>query len=170
VIVALVRLAYTSFHEAGGDKAYEYLGEALQKAQHIGDSDFELQIRAHLIYLQLLQHGFRSKGDTFSSLLQAGTDADLKRTSALCYLFKSDCEMARGRFSDARDLLRYARISAAQIGDYSLLIPITRRHNLIQTELGQIAEPAITDGFALGALVPPEVGALRFDSPPTVVE
>jgi serine/threonine protein kinase/tetratricopeptide (TPR) repeat protein len=169
-ISALVRLAYVALDRGDEQAIYGRLGEALEQAQALQDTDSDLQIRAHIIYTQLLQHGFKAKGDTFSSLLNASAEQDLQRAAALCYLFKADVAAARESWQEARELLRAAHASAAQLGDYALFIPIARRNYLIQKEAGELGDPHVGAGFAIGSLIPPEVGERRFDRLPEATE
>ncbi len=169
-IAALVRLAYVELDRGNEQAIYQRLGEALERAQALNDAESDLQIRAHIIYTQLLQHGFRAKGDTFSSLLNASAEQNLQRAAAICYMFKADVAAARGLHQDARDLLRASHMAAAQLGDYALFIPIARRSYLIQKAIGQLGDPHVGGGWAIGSLIPPEVGVRRFDALPVAVE
>jgi tetratricopeptide (TPR) repeat protein len=169
-IMGLIRHAYVAFSQQDEETVYARLTEAMEQAQAVQDQESELQIRAHIIYTQLLTHGFRARGDTFSSLLNSSDELNLNKAAVLCYLFKADVAAARGEYSEARDLLRYAQIGAAQIGDYAMVIPIARRNYLIQKELGQLGDPHIGAGHAIGALIPPEVGVRRFKELPRAVD
>lgn len=169
-IGALIRLAYVELDRGDEQAIYARLGEALEKAQALQDAESDLQIRAHIIYTQLLQHGFRAKGDTFSSLLNASAEQGHARAAALCYLFKADVASARGEHQEARDLLRAAHVAAAQLGDYALFIPIARRTYLIQKATNQLGDPHVGAGFAIGSLIPPEVGVRRFSELPQAVQ
>ena len=169
-IAAVIRLAYVELDRGNEQAIYKRLGEALEHAQSLQDVESDLQIRAHIIYTQLLQHGFRAKGDTFSSLLNASAEQNLQRAAAICYMFKADVAAARGQYQDARELLRASHMAAAQLGDYALFIPIARRTYLVQKEMGQLGDPHIGSGWAIGSLIPPEVGVRRFDKLPEAVE
>jgi tetratricopeptide (TPR) repeat protein len=169
-IDAVTRLSYVELDAGNEDRVFEELNRAMQQCQALGDHDSELQTRAHIIYIQMLQHGFPRKGDTFSLLLENADESETSATTVLCYLFRSDVEAARGNYGQARDYLRYAHVAAAQLGDFSIFIPIARRTYLLQKELGQLGDPHSGSGFAIGALLPPEVGARRFVALPTTVE
>lgn len=169
-IVGLVRHAYVAFDEGDETEVYARLTEAMNQAQSVRDQESELQIRAHIIYTQLLTHGFRARGDTFSSLLNSSDELNLNKAAVLCYLFKADVAAARGEHSEARELLRYAQIGAAQIGDFAMVIPIARRSYLIQRQQEQLGDPHLGAGYAIGALIPPEVGSRRFKELPEAVE
>ncbi len=169
-IVALIRHAYVAFDQEDEDTVYARLMEAMEQAQSVSDQESELQIRAHIIYTQLLTHGFKTRGDTFSSLLNSSDELNLNKAAVLCYLFKADVAAARGEFSEARELLRYAQVGAAQIGDYAMVIPIARRNYLLQKEQGQLGDPHIGAGHCIGALIPPEVGVRRFKELPKAVD
>lgn len=169
-ITALVRLAYVELDRGEEQAIYKRLGEAVEQAQQLQDAESDLQIRAHIIYTQLLQHGFRTKGDTFSSLLNASAEQNLQRAAAICYMYKADVASARGLYQDARELLRASHMAAAQLGDYALFIPIARRTYLVQKAMGELGDPHIGSGWAIGSLIPPEVGVRRFDKLPEAVE
>lgn len=158
---ALIRQAYTSFELDGAANTYDLLTRAAEMSQAIGDRDAELQVRTHIIYFQLMEHGFEVKGDTFSSLLNMGKKMRLARTPVLCWLFRADVSTARGDWESARDELRQAYNSAGQLGDYALFIMIARRDYMLQAKLGQLGDPHIGAGFAIGALIPPEIGPRR---------
>jgi len=165
-IAARVREAYIAFDRDREDEVFKCLGRALEKAEELADEEGDLIARTHIIYMQLLQHGFEARGDTFSSLLTESADRELPRASVLAYLFKADVEAARGKWSRARELLRFAHIGAAQAGDYALFIPIARRNYLLQKELGHLGDPHAGAGWSLGAMIPPEVGTRRFSAFP----
>lgn len=158
---ATIRQAYVSFELDGARETYVLLTKAAEMAQAIGDRDAELQVRTHIIYFQLLEHDFEVKGDTFSSLLNMGKKMKLARTPVLCWLFRADVSTARGDWETARDELRQAYNSAGQLGDYALFIMIARRDYLLQQRLEKLGDPHVGSGFALGALIPPEIGPRR---------
>ena len=158
---ALVRLSYVSFELEDGAQTYDALTQAADMAQAIGDRDAELQVRTHIIYFQLAEHDFKVTGDTFSSLLNMGKKMQLARTPVLCWLFRADVSTARARWEEAREELRQAYMHAAQLGDYALFIHIARRDYMLQQKVGQLGDPHIGAGWALGALVPPETGTSR---------
>ncbi len=164
---ALIRQAYVAFDAEQADRSYTVLTKAAEMSQAIGDRDAELQIRTHIIYFQLLEHQFAVKGDTFSSLLAMGKSLRLVRTPVLCWLFRADVSASRGELTSAREELRQAYAHAAQLGDYAMFILLARRDYLLQRELGQLGDPHIGAGYALGALIPPEVGRRRFQSAPS---
>jgi tetratricopeptide (TPR) repeat protein len=155
---ASIRRAYVAFDSGDSTSAYEKLSETMQTAQSLGDDGGELRARAHVIYLQLLEHDFRTRGATFASLVDRSKELNLTRARVLCQLFKSDVHAAHGEFDQASALLEEARLGAAELRDFALLVPIARRVKL----LGQPAEDVMDVGFAVGALVPPEVGRRRF--------
>ena len=97
------------------------------------------------------------------------TEQGLTRAATLCHLFKADVAASRAEFEHARDLLRAAHVGAAQIGDYALFIPIARRIYLIQKETGELGDPHTGAGWAIGSIIPPEVGIRRFDRLPETV-
>jgi serine/threonine protein kinase/tetratricopeptide (TPR) repeat protein len=158
---ALVRQSYVSFDRNDMPSCYELLTRAVEMAQAIGDRDAELQVRTHIIYFQLLEHDFEVRGDTFSSILNMGKKMRLARTPVLCWLFRADVSFVRGFLEQARDELRQAYMGAAQLGDYAMFILIARRDYALRKKLGQLGDHHIGAGYALGALVPPEVGKRR---------
>lgn len=169
-IAALIRLAYVALDRGKEGDIYAKLGQAIEQAQSLQDAESDLMIRAHIIYSQLLQHGFRAKGDTFSSLLKAATDQNFVRAATVCHMFKADVAASRKEWDQARELLKAAHAGAAQVGDYAMFIPIARRTYLIQKQTGELGDPHIGAGWAIGSLIPPEVGARRFDEFPEAVE
>ncbi len=158
---ALIRLAYVSFELDQANQTYELLTKAGEMAQAIGDRDAEFQIRTHIIFFQLMEHNFDVRGDTFSSLLDVSKKLKLSRTPVLCWLFRADVSAARKQWAVARDELRQAYMHAGQLGDYSLFILIARRDYLLQQRLGNLGDPHVGSGWAIGALIPPEIGARR---------
>jgi len=163
---ALIRMAYVAFDHDRRDETYSILTTAAEMSQAIGDRDAELQVRTHIIYFQLLEHEFSVRGDTFSSLLGQAKKMRLVRTPVLCWLFRADVSAARREFQTARDELKHAYAAAAQLGDYALFIPISRRDYVLQREMGHLGDPHLGAGYAIGALVPPEIGDRRFERPP----
>lgn len=163
---ASIREAYVHFAQGDTAKTFEKLSHTLTSAEELGADETAAQARAHIIYLQLLEHGFDARGDTFSSLLQETAKRDFERASVLTYVFKADVECARGAWTKARELLRFAHVSAAKAGDFAAFIPIARRTYLLKKELGHLGDPEAGAGFALGAVIPPEVGTRRFRSFP----
>lgn len=162
---ALIRKAYTSFELEQGHQTYDLLTQAGEMAQAIGDRDAELQIRTHIIYFQLVEHRFDVRGDTFSSLLNMARKLQLARTPVLCWLFRADVSAAKQRWDDARNELRQAYAMAGQLGDYAMFILIARRDYMLQQKLGKLGDPHIGNGWALGALVPPEIAPRRVALP-----
>ena len=158
---ALIRLAYVSFELDGSRETYELLTKAGEMAQAIGDRDAELQVRSHIVFFQLMEHNFAVKGDTFSSLLNMGKKLKLSRTPVLCWLFRADVSAARKEWATAREELRQAYTCAGQLGDYALFIMIARRDYLLQQRMGNLGDPHVGSGWAIGALIPPEIGARR---------
>jgi serine/threonine protein kinase/tetratricopeptide (TPR) repeat protein len=160
---SLIRRAYLSFDAGDSSESYDQLSQTMQLAEEVGDEDQELCVRAHIIYLQLLEHDFRAQGDTFGSLLKKSQDMGLTRAPVLCHFFKADVMAARGDIKYARQLLRDAREAAAQIGDYALFIPIARRDYLLQKRLGELGDPHTGSGFGIGAVIAPETDRRRFN-------
>ncbi|MEZ4458473.1 MAG: hypothetical protein R3E66_01845 [bacterium] len=162
-VLAMIRLAYAAFDRSDESELFRLLGRALQRCEQLHDQEGEYQVRAHVIYAQLLLYGFPLKGETFSALLSSVEEAGITKANVLCYLFRADVAAARGNWAEARDFLRYAHVGAAQIGDYALFIPIARRTYLVQKESGQLGDPHAGAGHAIGAMIPPEVGKRRFE-------
>ena len=158
---ALIRLAYVSFELDQARETYELLTKAGEMAQAIGDRDAELQVRSHIVFFQLMEHNFEVKGDTFSSLLNMGKKLKLSRTPVLCWLFRADVSAARKEWATAREELRQAYTCAGQLGDYALFIMIARRDYLLQQRMGNLGDPHVGSGWAIGALIPPEIGSRR---------
>lgn len=162
---ALIRKAYLAFDQLDSERCYSLLTQAAEMAQAIGDRDAELQVRTHIIYFQLLEHDLATQGDTFSSLIGMGKKMRLGRTPVLCWLFRADVSAARQDYTTARDELRQAYMHASQLGDYALFILIARRDYALQKAQAQLADVTIGQGYALGALIPPEIRRRRFDGP-----
>ena len=158
---ALIRLSYVSFELDEARQTYELLTKAGEMAQAIGDRDAELQIRAHIVFFQLMEHHFEVKGDTFSSLLEMSQRLKLKRTPVLCWLCRADVSAARGEWERAREELREAYACAGELGDYALFILLARRDALLQRRLGLKVAHQAGSGWAIGALIPPELGPRR---------
>lgn len=158
---ALIRLAYVSFELDTSRDTYELLTKAGEMAQAIGDRDAEFQIRTHIIFFQLMEHDFEVRGDTFSSLLEMGKKLKLARTPVLCWLFRADVSAARKEWATAREELRQAYACAGQLGDYALFIMLARRDYLLQQRLKSLGDPHVGSGWAIGALIPPEIGPRR---------
>lgn len=160
---ASIRRAYLAFDAGDSSSAYDQLSQTMQLAEELDFAGGELQVRAHVIFLQLLEHDFRTRGATFALLLERSLDHHLVRSRVICQLFKADVHAAHGELDQAQRLLEKARLGAAELGDHALLVPIARRTNLIHKRLGEPAKKLPADGFGIGALVPPEVGRRRFD-------
>lgn len=165
-VSAMVRSAYAALDRGDESEVFRSLGRALQRSEQLQDKDGEFQAKAHVIYVQLLLYGFPAQGDTFSALLASVEEAGVARANVLCYLFRADVAAARGNWAQARDYLRYAHVGAAQVGDYSLFIPIARRTYIVQKESGQLGDPHAGQGYAIGAMLPPEIGKRRFNEFP----
>jgi serine/threonine protein kinase/tetratricopeptide (TPR) repeat protein len=165
-VAAMIRSAYVALDQNDEAEIFRLLGRALQRSEQIQDLEGEYQVKAHLIYMQLLLYGFPATGDTFSALLSSVEEAGISRANVLCYVFRSDVAASRGIWAEARDFLRYAHVGAAQVGDYALFIPIARRTYIVQKEVGQLGDPQAGAGYAIGAMIPPEVGRRRFDQFP----
>lgn len=160
---ASIRRSYLAFDSGAVGDAYQQLSKTMQMAESTGDAGGELLVRAHVIYLQLLEHDFRTRGATFASLVDKSKDQGLTRARVLCQFFKADVHAARGEFDEARRLLEHSRLGASELGDFSFIIPIARRDHLLGERLGQPGRLAAGRGWALGALIPPEIGQRRFD-------
>lgn len=162
-VSGMIRSAYVAFDLENESELFRLLGKTLQRCEQVQDREGEYLARAHIIYVQLLLYGFPPQGDTFSALLTSVEEADVSRANVLCYIFRADVSAARENWAEARDFLRYAHVSAAQVGDYGLFLPIARRTYLVQKEAGQLGDPHTSSGYAIGSLLPPEVGPRRFD-------
>jgi hypothetical protein len=158
-------LAYSAFFSQNEASAFDSLGEAMKISERVGNFDAELQIRGHLIYIQLMQHGFRDRADTFLTLLNESAEQELMESATISYIFKADSEAARGLWQNALDFLQKARISAAHVNDYGSFIHIERRMHLIKDSMNGTTS-AKPSGYAIGALIPPEVGSRRFSTFP----
>ncbi len=168
VIAARIRLSYAAVFTNEEGEAFKFLNTAMEVARRVGNLDSELQIRAHLIYIQLLLHGFRDRDDTFISLLNEARDRKLLGAMTIACIFKADSEAARGGWAQSLEYLSQARLSAAQIRNYGSFVQIQRRIALIQktTQSGSLKESV--KGYSLGALIPPEVGKRKFEHFPNI--
>jgi len=164
-VSAMTRQAYVALEMKEEAEVFRTFGKALQRCEEMQYREGELQIKAHVIYVQLLLYGFPPKGDTFSGLV--GSESDESRVTALAYLFRADVAAARHEYANAMSFLRHAHVGASQLGDYTLFIPIARRLNLVKQAMAQITDPT-APGWALGAMIPPEVGVRRFERLPHV--
>ena len=160
---ASLREAYVAFDSGDAERAYRALGETMERAEQLDDASSELQVRAHVIYLQLVDHNFSARGDTFASLVDKTRDKDLVRARVLCQVFKSDVHAAHGEVEHALSLLEQARRGAPQIGDYGLLVPLARREYLLKQQIGRLGDVEAGEGWGLAAIIPPEIGRRRFD-------
>jgi serine/threonine protein kinase/tetratricopeptide (TPR) repeat protein len=170
---ASIRRAYLAFDAGDAPDAYSQLGEAMQLAESLGDAGAELAVRAHVIYLQLLEHEFRARGTAFAPLVARSRKLDLPRARVLCQIFNADVHAARGDVDQARSLLAEVRLGAAELHDYALLLPLSRRERDLARRDAQNRgrTPAVppplpthappTRGIAIGALVPPLTDARR---------
>ena len=152
---ALIRRGYANYDAGDVNAAYERLTEAADFASRLDHAELQRCVRAHIIYLQLFAHGFRARGDTFSSLRMESDDASLHRSHLLCDLFRADVATARRDYREAARLLTRTRRNAAGLGEYGLFIPIARRRFVVDNKLGRLGDPQLGSGYALGALVPP---------------
>ena len=150
----LIRQSFVAFDLLQTDHSYALLTQAAQVAKAISDRDAELQVRTHLIYFQLLELGLKTNAETFTSLLESALHMNLRRTPILCWLYRADVSAARGQLDDARARLKQAYQGAAMLGDHAVFLMIARR----EAALGGLP---LSPGVALGALIPPEVGARR---------
>jgi serine/threonine protein kinase/tetratricopeptide (TPR) repeat protein len=159
---ASIRRAYVAFDSGNNADAYDRLSETMQLAESLDDPGGEMRVRAHVIYLQLLEHDFRTRGVTFASLVDRSKQKNLTRARVLCQLFKSDVHASRAELDESISLLEEARLGAAELRDFALLVPITRRLTVIAQHRNGSDDGHTDTGFAIGALVPPEVGKRRF--------
>ena len=160
---AIIRQAYAAYAqpELPRERVYAILSGASDMARALGDKDAELQVRTHIIYFQIVDHNFLVQGDTFSSLITEAKKMQLLRTPILCWLFRADVSASGAQWGAAREELKQAYRHAAQLGDYAMFIPIARRDCFLKAKLGQPGDPLPGQGYSLGGLLPPEVGALR---------
>lgn len=164
-VSSMARLAYLALELKDESEIFRTLGRALQRCEQMQYKEGELQIRTHIIYVQLLLYGFPPTGDTFSGLISSETDGPT-RASTLAYLFRADVAAARGEYANALGFLRYAHVGASQVGDFALYLPISRRVYLIKKAMQQPIDPAAAKGWGLGAMIPPEIGVRRFEQLP----
>lgn len=164
-VSSMARLAYLALEARDESEVFRTFGRALQRCEQMQYQEGELQIRAHVIYVQLLLYGFPPTGDTFSALMAAQEEGPT-RASTLAYLFRADVAAARGEYANALGFLRYAHVGASQVGDFALYLPISRRVYLIKKAMQQPLDPAAGAGWGLGAMIPPEVGIRRFEQLP----
>ncbi|MFW5967633.1 MAG: tetratricopeptide repeat protein, partial [Persicimonas sp.] len=151
---ASIRRAYVRFTESNLAEALDQLGETMKRAKKVGDRSGELEVRAHVIHLQLLDRAFETRGGAFSSLLDKATREDLRRARLLCQIFRADVHVASEQFDAARRLLEAAREGAARAEHYTLLLPIAQRARRLPSQAGKTEQKAT--GAALGSLLPPE--------------
>ena len=159
---SLVRRAYAFFDRQESEQCFELLSEAVAFGQDTDDFEHSVVARAHIIYLQLLLHDFKTKGDTFSNLIDDAEQSTTQASSVLCDFFRADVAISRQDYPEAINLLSSARVKAASLGNYALFIPIARREYLVGQQLGQFNDPHLGAGHALGTLIPPETGRRRF--------
>ncbi|AWV88147.1 serine/threonine protein kinase [Bradymonas sediminis] len=171
-IDATIRLAYVAFDAGDSNQAYKQLSEAMEMAASRNSPGAELAVRAHVIYLQLLEHEFRARGEAFAPLLAAAKAKGLRRAEVLCQIFNADVHTARGAIGQAQALLAEARIGAAELHDYALLVPIARRERDLERQIWRADSPhdaaptesmqATITEIGIGSLVPPITNARRF--------
>lgn len=171
-IDATIRRAYVTFDAGDSSGAYAQLSEAMQMAEARHNPGAELAVRAHVIYLQLLEHEFRARGEAFAPLLARAQRENLRRAEVLCLVFNADVHAARGAIGQAQALLDQARIGAAELHDYALLVPIARRERGLHRQIWRADSPhdaaptesmqATITEIGIGALVPPLTNARRF--------
>ena len=161
---ALVRQAYACFDQDEDAAAFEALSDAVTFADEVVDAEQTAVARAHIIYLQLLASGFNARGEFFSSLLVAGPGERVRASNVLCDLFRADVALARDELSEAATLLARARLNAASLGSYGVFIALARREHELGQVRGRLANPHIGTGYAIGSILPPEVGRRRFTS------
>ena len=159
-IDALCRRAWAALDASDARRAYEALTRAGAHARALGDAEAEVRVRAQVIYFQLLEHRFEVEGDTYSALLDS-LGARPSPASIVCRLFRADVSAARGLVAGARAELARAREGAVRLEEHALLIPIGRREAALGAALGAPPEERWARAFALGATLPPEVGARR---------
>jgi len=169
---ATIRRAYVTFDAGRSSGAYAQLSEAMQLAESRNNPGAELAVRAHVIYLQLLEHEFRARGEAFAPLLARAQGESLRRAEVLCLVFNADVHAARGAIGQAQALLDQARIGAAELHDYALLVPIARRERGLHRQIWRADSPrdaapteslqATITEIGIGSLVPPLTNARRF--------
>lgn len=155
-IDALIRRAYALLDQQNEEACFAALSQAVGFAEEYEDVEARAVARAHIIYIQLMLHDFRTRGEAFSTLLQDTDERRVLPSHILADLFRVDLALARESWQEAASLLAKARLNAANLGDYGLFIPISRREYKISKVLGTLTDPHKGSGFALGALVPPE--------------
>lgn len=159
---ALIRCAYGRFDDGDRGGCFSLLSDAVDYADTIGsDSDRRFVARAHLIYLQLVIHDFQTEGETFSSLLAEVDETRIRPSHVLCDLFRADVAAARGGFREVASLLATALQNAAGLGEYGMFIPIARRERRLAQQTNELVSEHAAGGFAIGTLIPPEVGMRR---------
>ncbi|MFU8804967.1 MAG: tetratricopeptide repeat protein, partial [Bradymonadaceae bacterium] len=158
---AAMRQAYAAFDEGDAEKAYDFLTSGAEYATGLGQDDAVQLARTHIIYLQLLEHGFRTGADAFSSLQSAENPGRTQRSQLVREIFRADMAIARKDWTEASKRLDNAHTLAAFCSEYGLFLHINRRKALVSKKLDQSFEGPTHDGAALGSLLPPEVGARR---------
>ncbi|RAL21242.1 hypothetical protein DL240_14040 [Lujinxingia litoralis] len=159
---ALVRQAYACFDLNEDEAAFAALSDAVTFAEEVVDEEQRAVARAHIIYLQLLGRGFNARGEFFSTLLVESPGDRVRTSTALRDLFRADVALARGELSEAATRLSRARLNAASLGSYGLFIPLARREHELGQVQGRLPNPHTGSGYAIGSLVPPEIGRRRF--------
>lgn len=158
-----MRQAYALYDQDSADEAFQLLTEAVAFGEEDDEPEQRIIARAHIIYLQLLLHDFRARGDMFSTLLTETDERQVRSSHVLCDLFRVDVAVSRRALREGAGLLSKTRMHAASIGEYALFIPIGRREYIIGQQLGRLNDPHLGSGYALGALIPPEAANRRFD-------
>jgi eukaryotic-like serine/threonine-protein kinase len=158
---AAIRRAYAALDGGTQDEAYEHLTTAAQYAENLGQEDARQLARAHIIYVQLLEHGFRTKTEAFSKLTGGESAGGVQRSQLVREIFRADLAGARQQWDEAWALLEEARRQAAIAGEMSLFLALERRRCLIGRRMGHTLSCPPETGVCLGSLLPPEVGARR---------
>jgi serine/threonine protein kinase/tetratricopeptide (TPR) repeat protein len=158
---AAIRRAYAALDGGTQDEAYEHLTTAAQYAENLGQEDARQLARAHIIYVQLLEHGFRTKTEAFSKLTGGESAGAVQRSQLVREIFRADLAGARQQWDEAWALLEEARRQAAIAGEISLFLALDRRRCLIGRQMGHTLSCPPEAGVCLGSLLPPEVGARR---------
>lgn len=151
---AAIRLAYLAAERGHREAGYDQLSAAVEWAEAARAEDAEIRCRAHLVYLQLIEHGFRARGGAFNQLRARAEGGGHRRALTLCWILSADVYAARGERAAAEEALELARGAAAELQDFSLLLPIRRR----EARLADPGSPAGA-GVAIGSLLAPKRAA-----------
>lgn len=167
-----IRQAYVAFDSGDSGDAYAQLSEAIELASSLNNSGAELAVRAHVIYLQLFEHHFSARGETFAPLIAQARAENLRRAEVLCLYFNANVHAARGAIGQAQALVSQVRIGAAELHDYALLVPLERRERDLTRQIWRADSPkdapatesmqAQITQIGIGGLIPPITNARRF--------